>query len=335
VRKRFLSRSEELNVKIMSGIRNLESGITPVKKGALGADFLLILTAMIWGSAFVAQRMGMDFVGPFLFNGIRFALGSLFLVPFVAARWGDWGYGTGEKPLKPSGRALGTLLAGFILFGGASLQQVGIVYTTAGKAGFITGLYVILVPILGLRWGQRASFGTWTGAALAVTGLYLLSVTERFTIAKGDFLVLIGAFMWAAHVLWIGWLSPRMNPIILASSQFAVCSFLSLGIAVVFEPVIWQAIVRATVPILYSGILSVGVAYTLQVVAQRSAHPAHAAIILSMEGVFAVISGWIILRESLSVRGLAGCSLMLTGMVLSQLWIYFGHELNTHGSKTN
>jgi len=225
-------------------------------------------------------------------------------------------------PCGPGTRALGVLLAGIILFGGASLQQVGIVYTTAGKAGFITGLYVILVPIIGLKWGQKSSTGTWVGAVLAVSGLYLLSVTEQFSIEKGDFLVLLGAFMWAAHVLWISWLSPRMNPIILASLQFAVCSVLSLGTAVAFEPVVWQAIVQAAVPILYGGLMSVGVAYTLQVVAQRKAHPAHAAIILSMEGVFAVITGWIILGETLSVRGLAGCALMLTGMVVSQLYVH-------------
>jgi drug/metabolite transporter (DMT)-like permease len=293
-----------------------------MRKETIKADLLLMLTATIWGSAFVAQRVGMDHIGPFLFNGIRFALGSLFLVPYIAAGWGNGKPAAGISPAGTTIRKWGVLLAGVVLFGGASLQQVGIVYTTAGKAGFITGLYVIIVPIVGLRWGQRASVGTWIGAVLAVSGLYLLSVTERFTIAKGDFLVLLGAFMWAAHVLWISWLSPRMNPVVLASLQFAVCSVLSLLTALVFEPIILKAILRAAVPILYGGLMSVGIAYTLQVVAQRKAHPAHASIILSMEGVFAVIAGWIILRETLSARGLAGCTLMLAGMVISQLWVH-------------
>lgn len=293
-----------------------------MKKGTLKADFLLLLTAMIWGSAFVAQRVGMEHIGPFLFNGTRFALGSLFLVPYIAAGWGNGGPDVDHTEIAGSTKVWGCLLAGVVLFGGASLQQVGIVYTTAGKAGFITGLYVILVPIIGLKWGQRASTGTWMGALLAVVGLYFLSVTEQFTIAKGDFLVLLSAFMWAAHVLWISWLSPRMNPIIIASAQFAVCSVLSLTTAAIFEPIVWQGILQAAIPILYSGLLSVGIAYTLQVVAQRNAHPAHASIILSMEGVFAVIAGWLILKETLGTRGLLGCSLMLTGMLVSQLWVH-------------
>jgi len=293
-----------------------------MKKGTLKADLLLILTATIWGSAFVAQRAGMEHIGPFLFNGIRFALGSLFLVPYILAGWGNGRSDTDPPLILGRSKVWGCLLAGLVLFGGASLQQVGIVYTTAGKAGFITGLYVILVPIVGLKWGQRASTGTWFGAVLAVTGLYLLSVTGQFTIAKGDFLVLLGAFMWAAHVLWISWLSPRMNPLVLASAQFAVCSVLSLATAIILEPIVLQAIRQAAIPILYGGLLSVGIAYTLQVVAQKEAHPAHASIILSMEGVFAVLAGWIILKETMSVRGLVGCGLMLSGMVLSQIWNY-------------
>jgi drug/metabolite transporter (DMT)-like permease len=199
---------------------------------------------------------------------------------------------------------------------------VGIVYTTAGKAGFITGLYVILVPIIGLRWGQKASAGTWVGAILAVAGLYLLSVTRHFTIERGDLLVFFSAFMWAAHVLWISWLSPRMNSLVLASIQFAVCSMLSLFVAVFSEPLVFGSIRQAAVPILYGGLCSVGIAYTLQVVAQKKAHPAHASIILSMEGAFAVLGGWILLKENMGVRGLTGCALMLSGMILSQIWNY-------------
>ena len=162
--------------------------------------------------------------------------------------------------------------------------------------------------------------GTWIGALLAVAGLYLLSVTESFTMDRGDFLVFLSAFMWAAHVLWLSWLSPLMNPLILASSQFAICSLLSLMAAFVLEPISPSSILAAAVPILYGGLCSVGVAYTLQVVAQRDAHPAHASILLSMEGAFAVLGGWLLLRETISLRGLMGCGLMLAGMLLSQLW---------------
>lgn len=294
-----------------------------MKKGTLKADILLLLTAAIWGFAFVAQRVGMEHIGPFLFNGIRFALGSLSLLPLIYLGMGNGGSNTApHPPVEVKAKISGSILAGLVLFGGASLQQVGIVYTTAGKAGFITGLYVILVPIIGLRLGRETSAGTWIGAVLAVTGLYLLSVTQQFTIDKGDFLVLLSAFMWAAHVLWISWISPRMNPLVLASSQFAICSFLSLLTAWAMEPIFLPSILDAAVPILYGGLCSVGIAYTLQVIAQRDAHPAHASILLSMEGAFAVLGGWLLLQETLSIRGLIGCALMLSGMLISQLWQY-------------
>jgi drug/metabolite transporter (DMT)-like permease len=292
-----------------------------MKPATLKSDALLLTTALIWGFAFVAQRVGMDYVGPFTFNGIRFALGSLSLLPLVLM--------SREQPitanpiLQPPG--LKTILfgggaLGLTLFGGASLQQIGLVYTTAGKAGFITGLYVIIVPILGLIWRQQPRIGTWIGALLATVGLYLLSISEEFTIEMGDLLVLIGAFFWAAHVLIIGWLSPRINSIKLAFSQYVACSILSLAAASLIEVITLGSIIQAAVPILYGGLLSVGIAYTLQVVAQRDAHPAHAAILLSLEAVFAAIGGWLILGEIISPRGLVGCGLMLFGMLLSQLW---------------
>ena len=283
------------------------------------SDLLLLLTAVVWGFAFVAQRVGMDYVGPFTFNGVRFALGSLVLVPFIL-RNGARMPGAAPAPVARTPLGWGAASAGVALFTGASLQQVGIVYTTAGNAGFITGLYVVIVPILGLFWGQRPGPGTWIGAACASVGLYLLCVTGTFTTAWGDLLVLAGAFCWAAHVLIIGWLSPRADSLKLACAQFAVCSVLSLTVAAAVEDIALQGIVVCAVPILYGGILSVGLAYTLQVVAQKHAPPAHAAIILSLEGAFAALGGWIMLEETLSARGITGCAFMLTGMLLSQLW---------------
>ena len=206
-----------------------------------------------------------------------------------------------------------------MLFGGAILQQAGLVWTTAGKAGFVTGLYVVLVPLAGLLWGQRPGWSRWLGAALAAAGLFLLSVTRSFTLERGDLLVLVGALFWTAHVHVLGWLSPRTRVVALSCVQFAVCSVLS-GIVTLFtERVTVAALQAAAVPILYGGLVSVGVAYTLQVVAQRHAPPAHAAILLSLETVFAALGGWLVLGERLSPRGLAGCALMLAGMLCSQL----------------
>jgi drug/metabolite transporter (DMT)-like permease len=178
---------------------------------------------------------------------------------------------------------------------------------------------VVIVPILGLIWRQRPDAGTWVGAILAAAGLYFLSVTESFTIAFGDFLELVGAFFWAGHVLIIGWLSRRIQPIRIAFIQFATCSVLSMLVALAVEDIAWAGIQAALIPILYGGVMSVGVAYTLQVVAQQEAHPAHAAILLSLEAVFAAIGGWWMLGEILPLRGLFGCALMLAGMLLSQL----------------
>ena len=293
---------------------------------AVKSDLLLLLIAAIWGGGFVAQRQGLEFVGPFTFNGVRFALGSLSLLPLVLI--GNRRRNRLPVVLGKGGTPsllLGGALAGTALFLGASLQQVGLVTTTAGNAGFITGLYVVIVPLLGLCWGQRPSTGTWLGALLAACGLFLLSVTARFSIGFGDTLELAGAFFWAGHVLLIGWLSPRLDAFKLSAVQFAVCSLLSLGTAFCIETVSLAGILRAALPILYGGLISVGVAYTMQVVAQRDAHPAHTAVILSAEGVFAALGGWLILGEQLGARGLVGCSLMLAGMLLSELWTHAAH----------
>ncbi|OQY58387.1 MAG: EamA family transporter [Desulfobacteraceae bacterium 4572_88] len=260
------------------------------------ANFLLLLTAAIWGSAFVAQRMGMDHVGPFTFNGVRFALGAMILLPLTKWRISD---SNGEKQVS---RIIiwGGALAGMVMFGGATLQQIGLVYTTAGKAAFITGLYVIIVPLLGLFWGDKPGWGGWIGVTLAAVGLYFLSITESFTFAPGDLWVLIGAFFWAVHVLILSRFAPDV-------------------LAVFAEPITFSGLRYAAIPILYGGVMSVGIAYTMQVVAQKDASPVHAAIILSLEGFFAAIAGWFILEEVLTLRAIMGCALMLTGMLIAQL----------------
>lgn len=279
----------------------------------------LLLAAAIWGFAFVAQRVAMEHVGPFTFNAVRFALGSLAVLLVMRLRRKRRGAASVPRPgFGTRDLVLVTLLAGAVLFLGASLQQMGLVYTTAGKAGFITGLYVVIVPILGLAWRQRPGHGVWAGAAVAAIGLFLLSVSERLTISLGDSLVLAAAFFWAGHVLVIGWLTKRIAPLRLACLQFAVCSALSLVAALLLEEIQLGGLLGGAVPILYGGILSVGIAYTLQVVAQRKAPPAYAAIVLSLEAVFAVLGGWMLLSESLTGRQLAGCALMLGGVLLAQ-----------------
>lgn len=283
---------------------------------------ILLLTAAIWGFAFVAQRVGMQHVGAFTFNGVRFLLGSLSLLPVIyffnnkAKDNKEEAKTNEEADLKTTIKA--GLLAGSVLFMGASLQQVGLIYTTAGKAGFITSLYIVIVPIYGIFLKQKTFITTWVGALIAVIGLYFLSINESLSIEFGDLLEIIGAFFWAAHIQLIDKYVKNINALKLSSIQFAACSVLSLIVAFIFEDVHLTQIGSAIVPILYGGIMSAGVAYTLQAVAQRHAKPSHAAIALSMEAVFAAIGGALLLKEVLPTRGYFGCALMLLGMLIAQ-----------------
>ncbi|WP_312700149.1 DMT family transporter, partial [Sedimentibacter sp.] len=210
------------------------------------------------------------------------------------------------------------VMAGSVLFIAASLQQVGLIYTTAGKAGFITSLYIVLVPILGIFLKQKTHATTWLGALTAVIGLYFLSINESFTIEFGDLLEIIGAFFWAGHIQLIDRFVKNVDAIKLSSIQFATCSILSMIVAFIFEDVNFVGLSNAIVPILYGGIMSAGVAYTLQAVGQKHAKPSHAAIALSMESVFAAIGGLLLLNEILPARGYLGCALMLVGMLIAQ-----------------
>lgn len=280
------------------------------------ADALLLLTAIIWGFAFVAQRAGMEYVGPYTYNALRFALGGLSLMPLLLLP---------INKKKLSGKKSYSLLiygsiAGLALFLGSSFQQVGLLHTTAGNAGFITGLYVIFVPIIGLFRKENAGAGVWIGATLAVAGMYFLSINENFQINEGDFYILICAIFFAIHVIIIAWLSPKFNTVRLSIIQFFIVAIISLLIAIIQEEILWINIKNATIPILYGGILSAGVAYTLQVYAQKDAPPSHAVIILSLESVFALFGGWLILHETVSDRSLLGCGLMLSGILFSQIF---------------
>jgi drug/metabolite transporter (DMT)-like permease len=281
------------------------------------SNLLLLITAVIWGFAFVAQRAGMEFVGPFTFNTARFLLGSISLIPLLIIN--QRRKVQNEQILTKKNLISGGLAAGLCLFLGAAFQQTGLVHTSAGKGGFITGFYIILVPILGLLIKQKTSILTWAGAMISIIGLYFLSVNESFKINIGDILVLIGAFFWAFQILVIGFFSNRTDPIKLSSTQFMICAILSFLSALIDEKIIIENILSASIPILYAGIFSAGIAFTLQIVAQKEAHPSNAAIIMSLEAVFAVIGGWLILDETIPARGLIGCAFMLAGMILSQI----------------
>lgn len=290
-----------------------------MKSKEIRAVFILLLTAAIWGFAFVAQRVGMEHVGAFTFNGIRFALGSISLLPVIYFLGKKSDTNEEEKidaDLKTTVKS--GIIAGCVLFIAASLQQIGLIYTTAAKAGFITSLYIVLVPILGIFLKQKTHYTTWIGALTAVIGLYFLSINENFTIEFGDFLEIIGAFFWAGHIQLIDRFVKKVDAIKLSSAQFATCSVLSLITALIFEGIDLSGISSALVPILYGGIMSAGVAYTLQAVGQKYAKPSHAAIALSMEAVFAAIGGILLLSESLPLKGYLGCLLMLAGMLITQ-----------------
>jgi drug/metabolite transporter (DMT)-like permease len=281
------------------------------KRAQLWADLFLLLIALIWGSAFVAQRRGMEQVGPFAFNATRFAVGALVLAPVLGWR----------RLREMSAAALrdGVLL-GVILFGGASLQQIGLIHTTAGKGGFITGLYIVLVPLLlALVWREQLGWSDWLGAGVAVVGLFLLSIQADFRLAPGDGWVLGCALMFALHVIAVGKIAPRRDPLRLAVVQYAVCSLLSVPVTLILEPGTWGGVILALPAVLYTGILSTGLGYTGQVFAQRHTKSTHAAIILSMESVFAALAGWLLLGETLTAQQLVGCGLMLAGMLLAQV----------------
>lgn len=297
------------------------------KAKILRSDLLLLVGAVIWGSTFVAQRYGSQHLGTFTFNAIRFGLGSIFLFPIflLTARKTD------KAHQKSAGKhfIFGCFAAGTALFLGACLQQAGIAYTTAGKAGFITGLYMVIVPMMGFFWRQKVGLGTLFGVVLAAAGMYFLCISERFTIDKGDLLVLLSAIFWACHVQIIGWLSVRFDCIRVALFQYIVCSALSAAGALLTEEVVMANIHSAMVPIMYAGILSTGIAFTLQVLAQRDSPPAHAAIMMSLETIFAALGGYLVLSEVMTLRDMLGCALILTGMLMSQLSVRNAIQITT------
>ena len=285
-------------------------------KTKIKSTFLLFLTAMIWGFAFVAQKVGAEFVGAFTFNGIRFMLGTVSLIPVILIF-------EREKLDKTKIRniLIPGLLAGTVLFIASTLQQYGVEITgSAGKAGFLTGLYTVLVPLIRFVTGKKTSIFTLFGAVFAVVGLFFLCMTgNELTFGMGDVVLIIGAFFWAGHILVVDKYVNDISPLKFSLVQFLVCGILSLIFAFVLEDIEFSAVKSAGIPILYGGIMSVGVAYTCQILGQRDADPTFASIVFSTESVFSAIGGAILLNEIMSGRGYLGCVLIFIGIVLSQL----------------
>ncbi len=275
------------------------------------SHLLLLGVAAIWGFAFVAQTTGMATLGPHSFNAARFLLGALSLLPL-------WLLLKHHTPFSRRTLLLGGLAAGTVMFGGFSFQQIGLLHTTAGNAGFITGMYIVFVPIAGLALGQRTSPQTWIGIALALLGLYRLSIGPDLSLGYGDMLELVGSLFWTAHVIIIGWLSRKTDAIGLSIIQFLVAAFWASLAALLYETPTLPDFQAAWLPLLYAGVASSGIAFTLQVIAQRRVEPGITALILSTEAVFAALGGWLLLDEQFGSKELVGCSLMLAGMLVTQ-----------------
>ena len=284
-------------------------------------SLLLLLTATIWGVAFVAQSVGMDYVGGFTFNMARSLIGSAVLLPVI---W-FMGRNSSKKAEEAQGSSSrkdllwGGLACGILMFLASNFQQFGIKYTTVGKAGFITACYIVLVPILGLFLKKKCSPFIWLAVAMSVAGLYLLCITDGFSIGKGDILVLICAVLFSFHILVIDYYSPKVDGVKLSCIQFLVCGILSGIPALIFEKPEMCAVLTAWQPILYAGVMSCGVAYTLQIIGQKNMNPTVASLILSLESCISVLAGWVILGQQLSAREIAGCVIMFAAIILAQL----------------
>lgn len=278
---------------------------------------MLLMAAFIWGTTFVAQMAGMDELGPFTYAAARFALGFLSLLVL-------WGF---LHRKREQARAEGAyhsgwkagLGAGCIMFVASSLQQVAMLYTTAGKTAFITCLYIILVPLFAVFLHRSVRAENWLGAVMAVTGLFFLAVHGDLSLSMGDAIVLVSAVFWTFHILFIDHFAGRADVVELSVGQIGICALFSSFAALALEEIAWQPMLDSYVAILYGGVMSAGVAFTLQIVGQKYAEPAHAAILMSFEAIFGALAGWAILGEVMSGREIFGCVLMAAGMIVTQL----------------
>jgi len=290
-------------------------------KSSSKSILLLSIAAIIWGTTFVAQSSSMDYIGPFTFNCVRTIIGGCVLLPFIPYFSKQTIFSHDNESKKNSDKSLwlGSLLCGFALFFGSSFQQVGIQYTTAGKAGFLTALYIILVPIVGIFFKKKVRIVVWISVGLSLLGLYFLCITESFAIAPSDQFILISAFAYTAHILIVDYFSPKVDSVKMSCYQFLICGILSSVMMFLLEKPQISQIFAARWPILYASVLSCGIAYTFQIVGQRNIDPTIASLIMSMEAVVAVLSGFIILQEVLTIREVFGCVLMFGAIILAQI----------------
>ena len=289
-----------------------------MKKEQIKGSLLLFLAAIIWGVAFVAQSVGMDYVGPFTFNCVRTLIGGIVLIPCIAIL--NRGKVKKKTDFTEKKRLLlGGICCGVALTTGSTLQQFGIMYTTVGKAGFITAFYIIIVPILGLFLGKKCGVSVWISVVIALAGLYFLCITDGFSIGKGDIYVFLGAIAFSIHILVIDHFTQFNDGVKMSCIQFFVCGILCFVPMMLFEQPEISMILLAWKPILYAGVMSCGVAYTLQIVGQKNMNPTVASLILSLESVTSVIAGFLVLHQNLSHRELIGCGLMFVAIVLAQL----------------
>ena len=285
-------------------------------------SLILLLTATIWGVAFVAQSVGMDYVGGFTFNAVRSIIGSIVLLPVILFLDRQKTPAVRTEEEKKSGQKtllMGGIACGICLCLASNFQQFGIKYTTVGKAGFITACYIVIVPILGLFLKKKCSPYIWGAVVMALIGLYLLCITDGFSIGKGDILVMICAVLFSLHILVIDYFSPNVDGVKMSCIQFLECGILSGIPALIFENPQISSILAAWQPILYAGVMSCGVAYTLQIVGQKNMNPTVASLILSLESCISVLAGWIILGQSMSRKEILGCVIMFAAIILAQL----------------
>ena len=283
---------------------------------------MLLMTAFIWGTAFVAQSVGMDYVGPFTFNFSRYIVGSLVLIPFVI-------FSLRNKKKKSEDKSewtsqlkytiIGGIGCGILLCVASSFQQFGIKYShSVGKAGFLTALYIILVPVLGIFFGKKSKALIWICVALATLGLYLICVKEGFRFEWGDILLILCALIFSFHIMFIDYISPKGDGVTISCIQFAVSGLICLVFALITEQIVISDIINASFPILYAGVMSCGVAYTFQILGQKYVEPTKASLILCLESVFATLGGFVILQETLTIKETIGCVVVFAAIILAQ-----------------
>lgn len=289
-----------------------------MNKFSFKSSVLLFLAAFIWGIAFVAQSVGMDYMGPLTFNGIRFLMGSMVLLPFILYRRSK-NRKAEVTPYAASTTLIGGVCCGLALCAAALLQQYGIMYTTVGKAGFITTLYIILVPFFGIFLKRKIPGKIWIGAGIAAVGMYLLCMSEKLALSKGDAFVFVCAVLFAIHILVIDNFSPKADGVELSCIQFFTAGMIAIILAFIFEQPTLGGVIAGIIPLAYAGILSSGVAYTFQVLGQKNMDPTIASLILSMESVVSVLAGFVFLKQALTIKELLGCVLVFLAVILVQL----------------